>query len=122
MLRIRLRLAPVLVVASLAMSGDARAQAPARKPPAAVRPAAERTPPARFADPDRASKLARAFPEIDKAFLAFARNPNVPGVAWGVVIDGALVHAGATGVRDTASNAKAMPDSVFRIASMTKNF
>src|SRR6187549_3421756 len=105
MLRNRLRLVPVFVFASLAISGDARAQAPARKPAPAVRPPAERTPPARFADPDRASKLARAFPDIDKAFLAFARNPSVPGVAWGVVVDGVLVHAGATGVRDTASNA-----------------
>ena len=121
MLRNRPGLIPVLIVASLAVSGDAREQASARRPTAA-RPAVERTLPARFADPDRASRLARAFPDIDKAFLAFARNPNVPGVAWGVVIDGALVHAGATGVRDTASNAKAMPDSVFRIASMTKNF
>ena len=82
----------------------------------------ERVPPARFADPDRATKLARAFPEIDKAFLNFAQASNVPGLAWGVIIDGALVHSGATGVRDTASNVKAMPDSVFRIASMTKNF
>jgi CubicO group peptidase (beta-lactamase class C family) len=98
------------------------AQAQARKATPPKQPAAERIPPARFADPDRASKIARAFPDIDKAFLAFARNANVPAVSWGVVVDGVLVHAGATGVRDTASNVKAMPDSVFRIASMTKNF
>ena len=79
-------------------------------------------PPARFADPDRATKLARAFPEIDKAFLNFAQAAAAPGVAWGVIIDGALVHSGATGVRDVASNARLMPDSVFRIASMSKNF
>jgi len=105
-------------------SGSALAQtpAPARRAAPATRPEADRTPPARFADPDRANKLARAFPEIDKAFLNFAQASDVPGVAWGVIIDGALVHTGATGVRDTTSNAKAMPDSVFRIASMTKNF
>lgn len=95
---------------------------PARKATTAVKVASDRTPPARFADPDRATRLARAFPEIDRAFLNFAQSANVPGVAWGVVVDGALVHSGATGVRDTQSNAKAMPDSVFRIASMTKNF
>lgn len=108
------------LVVSFTVHGSALAQTPAstRKPA----PAADRTPPARFSDPDRANKLARAFPEIDKAFLNFAQSSKVPGVAWGVIIDGALVRAGATGVRDTASNAKAMPDSVFRIASMTKNF
>lgn len=112
----------VFSLASLALSASVPAQTPsaARKVPT-TRPAADRTPPARFSDPDRATKLARAFPEIDKAFLNFAQASNLPGIAWGVIIDGALVHAGATGARDTASNAKAMPDSVFRIASMTKN-
>jgi CubicO group peptidase (beta-lactamase class C family) len=108
------------LVLSLARPGSTLPQSP---PPARkASPAADRTPPARFSDPDRANKLARAFPEIDKAFLSFAQASKVPGVAWGVIIDGVLVHAGATGVRDTASNVKAMPDSVFRIASMTKNF
>jgi len=88
----------------------------------APRPAAHRVPPSRFADPDRITKLSRAFPEIDRAFLSFAQGGAAPAVAWGVVIDGALVHSGATGVRDVPSNAKAMPDSIFRIASMTKNF
>jgi CubicO group peptidase (beta-lactamase class C family) len=114
----------VFALGLIVLGGSARAQAQtsaaARKPAAPASRSPERTPPARFTDPDRVSKLARAFPEIDKAFLNFA--PNVPGLSWGVIVDGNLVHAGATGVRDVASNAKAMPDSVFRIASMTKNF
>lgn len=123
MMPARFRLVLAISLASLAGSGETLAQAPrpARKAATTARPPVDRTPPARFADPDRATKLARAFPEIDKAFLNFAQASKVPGVAWGVIIDGALVHAGATGARDTASNAKAMPDSVFRIASMTKN-
>jgi CubicO group peptidase (beta-lactamase class C family) len=119
----RSRIALFLGLVCLAGSRNASAQTPGpARTPARAPSNAGRTPPARFADPDRANKLARAFPEIDKAFLNFAETSNVPGVAWGVVIDGVLAHAGATGVRDTASNAKAMPDSVFRIASMTKNF
>ncbi len=123
MMPARSRLLLAFSLVSFAGSGDAIAQAPrpVRKAAAPARPPVDRTPPARFADPDRATKLARAFPEIDKAFLGFAQGSKVPAVAWGVIIDGALVHAGATGVRDTASNVKAMPDSVFRIASMTKN-
>ncbi|MBP6702310.1 MAG: beta-lactamase family protein [Vicinamibacteria bacterium] len=103
-----------------AASQAARPVRPKAAPP--PRPAANRVPPARFADPDRLGKLARAFPEIDKAFLNFAQGGNAPGVAWGVIVDGELVHSGATGARDVPSNVKAMPDSVFRIASMTKNF
>ncbi len=117
-----------LALAGVFVSAEAFAQTPRprQSPGPAAKPAARipasRVPPAQFADPDRATKLARAFPEIDKAFLNYAQTSNIPGLAWGIVIDGALVHSGATGVRDVASNAKAMPDSVFRIASMTKNF
>jgi CubicO group peptidase (beta-lactamase class C family) len=118
----------LFVVTSLLASPLAAAQtAPGRQKKAIVakpspRPTANRVPPARFADPDRVTKLSRAFPEIDRAFLNFAQANVAPAVAWGVIIDGALVHSGATGLRDVPSNAKAMPDSVFRIASMTKNF
>lgn len=131
---VRASLAATLLIVALPLAarsaqtpkpGAATPKGRAATPAAATsapRVSAEKAPPARFADPERGLKLARAFPEIDKAFLDFARTANVPGLAWGVVVDGALVHSGATGVRDVASNAKAMPDSVFRIASMTKNF
>ena len=137
--RPRPRIAACLV---LAVASTALAQAPARtsaspaatpaqasktrrpapKPAVARDASLARIPPNRFLDPERRAKLIRAFPEIDKAFLNYAQTGNAPGVAWGVVIDGELVHSGAIGVRDVPSNAKAMPDSVFRIASMTKNF
>jgi CubicO group peptidase (beta-lactamase class C family) len=76
----------------------------------------------RFADPDRRAKLARAFPEIDKLFQDYAAGAHVPGAAWGIVIDGELAHSGVTGYRDVPSKAPVTPDSVFRIASMTKSF
>ena len=78
--------------------------------------------PARFADPDRRAKLARAFPEIDQIFRDYAASAHVPGAAWGVIIDGELAHTGVTGYRDVPSKAPVTPDSVFRIASMTKSF
>ena len=76
----------------------------------------------RFADPDRRAKLAKAFPEIDKLFQEYAATAHVPGAAWGIVIDGELAHSGVTGYRDVPSKAPVTPDSVFRIASMTKSF
>lgn len=79
-------------------------------------------PPPRFADPQRGERLSRAFAEVDALMAAAAREGEVPGLAWGIVVDGALAHSGAAGVRDLATGAPVEPDTVFRIASMTKSF
>jgi CubicO group peptidase (beta-lactamase class C family) len=76
----------------------------------------------RFVDPLRREKLARAFGDVDRLMEAFAAREHVPGAAWGIVIDGDLAHAGATGVRDVETRAPVTRDTVFRIASMTKSF
>ena len=81
-----------------------------------------KAPAARFEDPARLQKLSGAFKEIDALFGAFAGRSRMPGAAWGIVVDGELAHAGATGYRDLTSKAAANPDTVFRIASMTKSF
>jgi len=81
-----------------------------------------KAPAARFADPGRRAKLAQAFPEIDRIFRDYAASAHVPGAAWGIIIDGELAHTGVTGYRDVLSKAAVTPDSVFRIASMTKSF
>src|SRR5687768_2066895 len=79
-------------------------------------------PPAVFSDPDRRTKLAAAFPEIDALVAAFMGRVHVPGAAWGIVIDGDLAHIGVAGHRELPSKAAVTRDSVFRIASMTKSF
>jgi CubicO group peptidase (beta-lactamase class C family) len=78
-------------------------------------------PPHVGAQADRA-KLATAFAEVDRLFTEFATQQHVPGAAWGIVVDGELAHAGATGFRDIAAKAPVDADTVFRIASMTKSF
>ncbi len=98
----------------VAVTAPLHAQAPA--------PPAGRVPPPSFADPDRAAKLERAFPEIDRLFKAFAERSRVPGIAYGIVIDGRLAHAGASGLRDARTKDPVDLDTVFRIASMTKSF
>ncbi len=75
-----------------------------------------------FQDPDRAAKLLSAVPAMDSLFTGFASRTRVPGIAWGLLIDGALVHVATTGIREVASNAPVDTNSVFRIASMTKSF
>jgi CubicO group peptidase (beta-lactamase class C family) len=78
--------------------------------------------PARFADPERRAKLAAAFPDIDRLMKEFVTRSNVPGGAWGIIVDGELVHTGAAGFRELTSKTPVDADTVFRIASMTKSF
>jgi CubicO group peptidase (beta-lactamase class C family) len=75
-----------------------------------------------FEDPARRAKLAAAFPEVDRAMREFTARENVPGAAWGIVMDGELVHLGTTGLREVETSQPVRGDSVFRIASMTKSF
>ncbi len=55
---------------------------------------------------------------------AFAAEQLTPGLAYGVVRDGVLVHSGGRGRTRDGDTAAATPDAdtVFRIASMTKSF
>ena len=71
---------------------------------------------------DRLARLKAAMPEIDKAFAAFAERARVPGIAYGVLVDGQLIHTGTAGVRELATKSPVTADTVFRIASMTKSF
>jgi CubicO group peptidase (beta-lactamase class C family) len=79
-------------------------------------------PPPRFTDPERVRKLEAALPEIDAIFRGYAEERKVPGMVWGVVIDGRLAHVGTFGVRDRSSQDAVTPTTAFRIASMTKSF
>jgi CubicO group peptidase (beta-lactamase class C family) len=88
----------------------------------AVAAQAQPVSPPQFADADRRGKLASAFADIDRLFADYVKSSHVPGAAWGIVIDGELAHSGSAGVRDIVSNAAVNPDTVFRIASMTKSF
>ena len=55
---------------------------------------------------------------------AFAAEQVTPGLAYGVVQDGVLVHTGGRGRRRDGDPTSSTPDAatVFRIASMTKSF
>lgn len=63
-----------------------------------------------------------AFAEIDPLFEAFMREQNVPGLVYGVVADGKLAYVRTLGVQDVETKAPVTADTVFRIASMSKNF
>ena len=71
---------------------------------------------------DRVRQLSTAFSEIDGLFSAFAERGHVPGITYGILIDGQLVHTGRAGVRELAGKTPITDETVFRIASMTKSF
>jgi CubicO group peptidase (beta-lactamase class C family) len=75
-----------------------------------------------FSDRARREKLAGAFAAIRDSMPEAARRIRAPGLAWGVIVDGELAASGAVGVRDVEANQPATPQSIFRIASMTKSF
>jgi CubicO group peptidase (beta-lactamase class C family) len=69
-----------------------------------------------------ASPSAKSFDAADSIFEEFRLDAHVPGLVYGVVMDGRLVHVRAFGVQDLESARPVTPDTLFRIASMTKAF
>ena len=58
---------------------------------------------------------------LDEIFQRFAEGAGIPGLAFGVVAGGRLVHQGRSGVADHAGGHAVQEDTAFRIASMTKS-
>lgn len=79
-------------------------------------------PPPSFDLADRVERLTRAIPTVDSVMRAFMERTRAPGIAYGVIVDGKLLHVAAHGLREVPSGAKVDTSSVFRIASMTKSF
>jgi CubicO group peptidase (beta-lactamase class C family) len=67
-------------------------------------------------------EISRALPEIERRFADFLNDAHVPGLVYGIVVDGRLVHVRAMGVQDLEQRRPVDADSLFRIASMTKAF
>lgn len=76
----------------------------------------------RFTDPARRAKLEGALPEVEQVFERFWKQRAAPGMVFGVVMDGEVVLVKAYGVRDRTAKDAVTPETVFRIASMTKSF
>ncbi|OYU34947.1 MAG: penicillin-binding protein [Novosphingobium sp. PASSN1] len=60
--------------------------------------------------------------EITAVLTKWMAENHVPGMVFGVVKDGRLAYVKAEGVQDTAQKRPVTPDTLFRIASMTKAF
>ena len=63
-----------------------------------------------------------AFAEIDRTFDEFRLDAHIPGLVYGVVIDGRLARVKGLGVQDLETKRPVTAETLFRIASMTKSF
>lgn len=105
---------PLLLLALNALTASTTRSAFAATPPDYATP--------RFADTNREQRLRAALPEIDRIFTEFAAARHTPGLVWGIVLDGRLLHTGATGFANLEKKIPASAtDTRFRIASMTKS-
>jgi len=78
--------------------------------------------PSRAEESGRTPRFASAFDAVDRAMSKPVEAGLTPGMVWGIVADGALVHTVTAGVREVTSHARVEPATAFRIASMTKSF
>jgi serine-type D-Ala-D-Ala carboxypeptidase/endopeptidase len=65
---------------------------------------------------------APVYAEIDAGMERYRLDAHIPGMVWGVVKDGRLVHVKGAGVQDISAKRPVTADTLFRIASMTKAF
>ena len=72
--------------------------------------------------PEVPQSLEQLVPRIDATFRDFAIEAHVPGMVWGVVRNGRLVHVGAYGEQDLDAHRPVDANTLFRIASMSKAF
>src|SRR6476661_13571 len=60
--------------------------------------------------------------EVDRGMENYRLDAHIPGMVWAIVQDGRVVHVKAAGVQDLETKRPVTPDTLFRIASMTKAF
>ena len=75
-----------------------------------------------FNDHGRLKKIEATYPVIDKIYKEYAEQNHFPGLVYGIVVDGKLVHTGSIGYTNLKDKTEATSKSDFRIASMSKSF
>lgn len=71
---------------------------------------------------NREQKIKEVAPEIHQLFEDYKINKNIPGLAYGIIVDGQSVIDSAIGSINLDKNLLASSQSAFRIASMSKSF
>jgi len=71
---------------------------------------------------DRIKNIEAALPAIDNLFKEYAGKNHFPGIVYGLVVEGKLIHTYSAGYTDADKKTMVNDQSCFRIASMTKSF
>ena len=71
---------------------------------------------------DQIKNIKATFPVIDSMLSNYAKQNHFPGLVYGLIVDGKLIHTGNLGYLNTSQKTVADSKSSFRIASMTKSF
>src|SRR6478735_3410479 len=53
--------------------------------------------------------------EVDRVMEAYRLDSHIPGMVWGIVKDGRLVHVKGAGVQDIEAKRPVTPETLFRI-------
>jgi D-alanyl-D-alanine-carboxypeptidase/D-alanyl-D-alanine-endopeptidase len=72
--------------------------------------------------PTAAAQDAAVLAAIDRTMEAYRLDAHIPGMVWGIVRDGRLVHVRGAGIQDVEAKRPVTPQTLFRIASMSKAF
>ncbi len=75
-----------------------------------------------FKNDQRAEKIKTISDDLQEMMSSYAKAENIPGIAYGIVVDNELVISSAVGVLDVEKQNPVTTSSEFRIASMTKSF
>lgn len=73
-------------------------------------------------DQNRFERIRALAPGLDALADDYVRTKHLPGLVYGIVAGGRLVHTGSIGLADVDAHVPAGPEVLFRIASMTKSF
>jgi len=76
----------------------------------------------RFTDTARKEKLMDLVSQTDALFEKYFTDRQIPGLVYGIVVDQEVVHIKGFGIGNTETKAVVGPETMFRIASMTKSF
>lgn len=75
-----------------------------------------------YHDADRAERIKATKSFVDDMFREYMEKQHMPGLVYGVVLDGKLLYSGGFGFTNLEKNYAADATSMFRIASMSKSF
>ncbi|MEO7264943.1 MAG: serine hydrolase domain-containing protein, partial [Ferruginibacter sp.] len=78
--------------------------------------------PAYFTDPARLEKIKATYATIDRIYKTYAEENHIPGISFGLVVDGELLYKNSYGFTDINRKIPVTTASLFRIASMSKSF